>query len=83
MYRKDKVPEFFSLIDEEAIIKITPNQDHRIHAAKLSKEANARKLKGEARLSWMLKKLKRDLRTDERQLRRILAKSRDGWIDLR
>jgi hypothetical protein len=49
-----------------------------IHAAKLSKEADARKLKGEARLSWMLKKLNRDLRTDERQLRRILAKSRDG-----
>ena len=49
-----------------------------IHAAKLSKEADARKLKGEARSLWMLKKLKRDLRTDERQLRRILAKSRDG-----
>jgi len=49
-----------------------------IHAAKLSKEADARKLKGETRLSWMLKKLKKDLRTDERQLRRILAKSRDG-----
>jgi hypothetical protein len=49
-----------------------------IHAAKLSREADARKLKGEARLSWMLKKLKKDLRTDERQLRRILAKSRDG-----
>ena len=48
------------------------------HAAKLSKEADTRKLKGEARLSWMLKKLKKDLRTDERQLRRILAKSRDG-----
>jgi hypothetical protein len=49
-----------------------------IHAAKLSKEAYARKLGGEVRLSWMLKKLKRDSRTDERQLRRILAKSRDG-----
>ena len=49
-----------------------------IHAAKLSKAADARNLKGEARLSWMLKKLKKDLRTDERQLRRILAKSRDG-----
>jgi hypothetical protein len=48
------------------------------HAAKLSKEADARKLKGEARISWMLKKLKKDTRTDERQLRRILAKSRDG-----
>jgi hypothetical protein len=49
-----------------------------IHAAKLSKEADARKLKGEARSSWMLKELNRDLRTDERQLRRILAKGRDG-----
>jgi len=49
-----------------------------IHASKLSKEADARKLKGEARIWWMLKKLKRDPRTDERQLRRILAKSRDG-----
>ena len=49
-----------------------------IHAAKLSKEADARKLKGEARLSWMLKKLEKDSRTDERQLRRILAKARDG-----
>jgi len=49
-----------------------------IHATKLSKEADARKLKGEARSSWMLKELNRDLRTDERQLRRILAKSRDG-----
>ncbi len=42
-----------------------------IHAAKLSKEADARKLKGEARLSWMLKKLNRDARTNERQIRRI------------
>ena len=49
-----------------------------IYAAELSKEANLRKLRGEARLSWMLKRLKRDPRTDERQLRRILAKSRDG-----
>lgn len=49
-----------------------------IDAAKLSEEADARKLKGEARIWWMLKKLKRDPRTDERQLRRILAKSRDG-----
>src|SRR5437879_3346836 len=47
-------------------------------AAELSKEADARKLKGEARLSWMLKKLNRDSRTDERQLRRILGRSRDG-----
>jgi len=51
-----------------------------IDAAKLSKEADARKLKGEARLSWMLEKLNRDVRTDERQLRRILAKSRDEPI---
>jgi hypothetical protein len=62
--------------------KLSANQSavrlEAIHAAKLSKEADARKLKGEARRSWMLKKLKRDLRTDERQLRRILAKSRDG-----
>jgi len=48
-----------------------------IHAAILSKEADARKLKGEERLSWMLNNLKRDMRTDERQLRRILAKSRN------
>jgi hypothetical protein len=62
--------------------KLSANQSaarlEAIHAAKLWKEADARKLKGEARLSWMLKKLKRDLRTDERQLRRILARSRDG-----
>jgi hypothetical protein len=62
--------------------KLSANQSaarlEAMHAAKLSKEADARKLKGEARLSWMLKKLKRDPRTDERQLRRILAKSRDG-----
>ena len=49
-----------------------------IRAAKLTEEANMLKLKGEARISWMLKELKRDSRTDERQLRRILAKSRDG-----
>lgn len=49
-----------------------------IYAAELSKEANLRKLRGAARLSWVLKRLKRDPRTDERRLRRILAKSRDG-----
>jgi hypothetical protein len=49
-----------------------------IHAARLSKEADARKLKGEARLSWMLQELNRHPRTDERQIRRILAKARDG-----
>jgi hypothetical protein len=32
------------------------------------------RLKGEARTSWMLKKLKWDSRTDERQLRRILGR---------
>ena len=51
-----------------------------MRAAKLSKAADARNLKGEARLSWMLEKLNRDVRTDERQLRRILAKSRDEPI---
>jgi hypothetical protein len=49
-----------------------------IRAAQLRREADALKLKGEARTSWMLQKLNRDLRTDERQLRRILAKARDG-----
>lgn len=49
-----------------------------IRAATLSKEADSLKLKGEARTSWMMKQLKLDSRTDERQLRRILAKSRDG-----
>jgi hypothetical protein len=62
--------------------KLSANQSatrlEAVHAATLSEEADARKLKGEARRSWMLKKLKKDLRTDERQLRRILAKSRDG-----
>src|SRR5438046_1257778 len=51
-----------------------------IYASELSKEANARKVKGEARISWMLKQLKRDTRTDERQLRRILVNSRDELI---
>jgi hypothetical protein len=49
-----------------------------IRAATLSKEADSLKLKGEARTSWMLKELGKDVRTDNRQLRRILAKSRDG-----
>ena len=52
-----------------------------IRAAKLANEADLLKLKGEARTSWMLKELKRDSRTDERQLRRILAKSRDGGME--
>jgi len=47
-------------------------------AAKLAKQAAAMKLKGEARTTWMLQQLGRDLRTDERELRRILTKSRDG-----
>ena len=50
----------------------------RARAAKLAKEADALKLKGEKRISWMIEKLGWDSRTDERQLRRILAKSRDG-----
>jgi len=62
--------------------KLSANQsaarEESIRARKLWKQAGARKLKGEARISWVLKELNRDLRTDERQLRRILAKSRDG-----
>jgi len=50
----------------------------RARAAKLAKEADALKLKGEGRRGWMLKQLNWDSRTDERQLRRILAKSRHG-----
>jgi hypothetical protein len=50
------------------------------HARRLSKEADAQKLKGQARLSWMLNRLKRDSRTDERQVRRILEKGRSGNI---
>jgi len=49
-----------------------------MRAAKLAKEADTLKLKGEARISWMVKQLGWDSRTDERQLRRILAKARDG-----
>jgi len=45
------------------------------HARLLLKQAQARKLKGEARVSWMLRELRLDSRTDERQLRRILARS--------
>ncbi len=48
-----------------------------INAAQPQKEDDALKLKGEARQSWMLKELKRDSRTDERQIRRILAISRE------
>ncbi len=51
-----------------------------IYAEELSKEADARKLTGEARRSWMLNNLKKDLRTDARQLRRILARNRGGSL---
>ncbi|PYJ30714.1 MAG: hypothetical protein DMF24_11430 [Verrucomicrobia bacterium] len=53
-------------------------REEAIRARDLWKQAAARKLKGEARISWVLKELNRDLRTDERQLRRILAKARDA-----
>src|SRR5947207_15735336 len=49
-----------------------------IRARKFWREAAARKVKGQASISWMLQKLNKDLRTDERELRRILARSRDG-----
>jgi hypothetical protein len=62
--------------------KLSANQlavhEQAIRARELWKEASTRKLKGEARTSWVLKQLGWDPRTDERQLRRILAKSRDG-----
>jgi hypothetical protein len=48
------------------------------HASKVAKQANMLKLKGAARISWMLKQLNKDLRTDERQIRRILARAREG-----
>ena len=49
-----------------------------LYATELLKEADARKLKGAARLTWILQKLNWDQRTDERRLRRILARARDG-----
>jgi hypothetical protein len=49
----------------------------RARAIKLAKEADQLNLKGERRRLWMLKRLNWDARTDERQLRRILAQSRD------
>ncbi len=62
--------------------KLSANQlaarSEAIRAAQLRKEADVLKLKGEARTTWMLQQLGRDLRTDERELRRILTKSRDG-----
>src|SRR5437016_3447219 len=62
--------------------KLSANQSaarsEAIRATQVRKEADALKLKGEARTLWMLQKLNRDLRTDERQLRRILTRARDG-----
>ena len=64
--------------------KLSANQSaarlESVRARRLWKEAGARKLRGEARISWMRKKLGKDMRTDERQLRRILAKARDGIL---
>jgi len=48
-----------------------------IDAAKLAKEADKLKLRGEERISYMLKRLNRDSQTDDRQLRRMLAKTKD------
>jgi hypothetical protein len=63
-------------------IKLKSNQQARrieaLRAAQLSKQAAALDLKGEARRSWIMNGLRLDSRTDERQLRRILAKIRDG-----
>src|SRR6266699_591024 len=63
-------------------IKLKSNQkarhDNALLAAQLSKRAAALNLKGQARRSLIMKELRLDPRTDERQLRRILAKSRDG-----
>ena len=63
-------------------IKLKSNQQARrieaLRAAQLSKQAAALNLKGQARILWIMNGLRLDLRTDERQLRRILAKSRDG-----
>jgi hypothetical protein len=63
-------------------IKLKSNQkarhDDALLAAQLSNQAAALNLKGQARRSWIMKELGLDLRTDERQLRRILAKARDA-----
>jgi len=63
-------------------IKLKSNQQAKrieaLRAAQLSKQAAALNLKGQARGLWIMKGLRLDLRTDERQLRRILAKSRDA-----
>ena len=62
--------------------KLAANQlaarEQSIRARHLWKQAIALKLKGERRISWTLEQLGWDPRTDERQLRRILAKARDG-----
>ena len=62
--------------------KLSANQlaarEESIRARDFWREATALKLKGEARISWVRQKLNKDLRTDEGQLRRILAKTRDG-----
>jgi hypothetical protein len=68
-------------VQKQGIKLISNDQARRIEAlraAKLSKQAAALNLKGEARRSWIMAELRLDPRTDERQLRRILAKSRDG-----
>jgi hypothetical protein len=63
-------------------MKLKSNQQAKrieaLRAAQLSKQAVALNLKGNARRSWMMKGLRLDPRTNERQLRRILAKSRDA-----
>ena len=63
-------------------IKLKSNEQARLNdalrAAQLSKQAAALNLKGQARRSWIMTGLRLDPRTDERPLRRILAKSRDG-----
>jgi hypothetical protein len=63
-------------------IKLKSNEQARrieaLRAAHLAKQAAALNLKGQARTLWIMNGLRLDFRTDERQLRRILAKSRDG-----
>lgn len=63
-------------------IKLKSNQQAKrieaLRAAQLSKQAAALNLTGQARTLWIMNGLRLDFRTDERQLRRILAKSRDG-----
>jgi hypothetical protein len=63
-------------------IKLKSNQQARrieaLRAAQLSKQAAALNLKGQARQSWIMNGLRLDPRRDDRQLRRILTKSRDA-----